>query len=615
MALIQRKPFLWMLVSVVLAALGLWWFEWKAGLISAVDRFAYPLLVLWFAGLAVLLWRRPSTLPWIGGLGAAAGSVYFVGTAFSLCFINLETATAYQFSTLLQWTCLVHFFVYSSWPLRLAFPISVLTALGSCGPAAWVEFFGTPPTHWDATLWPLVINSFVNQVVFILAMSGLAKLRSDISLLTAHSPFRGDAKEALEAWLQAHTREIQNARAAAEDASRAKSRFLAVMSHELRTPLHAVLGAADLLRETPASHSPGGHPAADGKARPSRQALLNTLIGNGRHLLSLIEQVLDISRIEAGRVQALAEPFDLDRLAQESLQAVSPAAQAKGLRLDSEVSLLGQPWRLGDALRLRQVIINLLANAVKFTDTGSVSLRIMAQAGGSQVRVHVKDTGPGIPAEHQARIFDAFEQLSNESTRKHEGAGLGLAISRELVQLMGGQLALVSAPGQGSEFYFELPLAPTADQGAQATAMDAATAHRLDGLHLLLVDDDPINQLLAGEMLSRAGAKVSCADDGEAGLARLRQEAFDLVLMDWQMPLCDGLEVTRRLRRGDAGPLNQHRPVVGLTANAFVEDRQACLEAGMNEVVTKPVQGERLIAAVARWAGADLPQPQNESRP
>ena len=619
-ALIQRGPTLWMLASVLLALSGLWAFEWNAGLLSKLDRLAYPLLLAWFGTLFAILWVTPTALPWIAGLGAMAGAAYFVINCNFLLWADPGAGTPYQLSTLMQWIFLVHFMLYCSWPPHQALWLTAITVLGTTAPAAWIHLLGAPNAVWTASIWPIAVHGGVSQAVFIVAMTGLARLRNNIATLTADSPLRGDAHEALDEWIQARTRDLEQARSAAEAASKAKSRFLAVMSHELRTPLHAVLGAADLLRDEVRPRQAQPEPEAtrtDSSRTTSLGAdhLIETIASNGTHLLRLIEQILDISRIEAGRMKAVQEAFDVAQCAQDAIQAVQESAQAKGLVLRSMLEVGDPPWRRGDPLRLRQVLINLLANAVKFTEQGWVELQITRTTTDGGYRIRVQDTGPGIAPEHQARIFDAFEQIDNASTRRHEGAGLGLAIARDLVRIMGGQLSLESSPGQGCAFIFELTLPavkeplPAHNQSAGLLPEPASAPPRLNDLHVLLVEDDELNQLLAAQMLERAGARVDLAGDGHVALALLAEQAFDLVLMDWQMPALDGLETTRRLRRGEAGALNQKVPVIALTANAFVEDRQACLACGMNEVLTKPVDRDHLLRTVQRWALARRPSP------
>ena len=365
--------------------------------------------------------------------------------------------------------------------------------------------------------------------------------------------------------------ELERARDAAQQASHAKSRFLAVMSHELRTPLHGVIGAAELLR--------------DGRRDPAKHGeLIGAIEGGAAHLLSLINHVLDLSRIEAGRFELARETFDVRECIAQALQAVAPQAAAQGLRLEHRIAAGVPAWSEGDAVRLRQALINLLGNAVKFTEAGHVRLDAQPDAD-SLVLFTISDTGIGIPEDEQALVFDAFHQADASSTRRYAGSGLGLTITRELAALMGGSLRLRSRPGQGTVVELRMPL-PAVAAPAQAWAeSDAAPlTGALGHASLLLVDDDPVNMLAA---------------NGEEALQRLRERPVDVVLMDWRMPGMDGLEATRRVRDGEAGERARALPIIGFTANAYAEDRAACLAAGMNEVLVKPVDRRTLLRAVA----------------
>ncbi len=520
--------------------------------------------------------------------------------------------------------------------------------------------------------------------------------------------------------LQAALAETSAAREHAEAASLAKTRFLANMSHELRTPLNAVIGAAQLLRAGPADAERQAH-------------LTDAIQRSGTNLLGLIENILDLSRIEAGKLTLHAADFHLVECVESAMTTAALSARSKGLRLTCIVAPELPAWRHGDAARLRQVVLNLLGNAVKFTAQGDVVLRVRSGTTPHGVRVGVTDTGVGIAATSLPYVFEPFRQADDGADRRFGGSGLGLAIVRQLVDAMGGQVEVTSTPGQGSCFEFEVPLPParrppaepaplaqrvafyephdasaealashlrrmgcdaqrctsaaelrqclagwrdapspwlmvTADAaGAEALldhvadlvepdhviamssdvayeaerARDAMSVSRqlmkpitrtalvsrmkptpdvepasqpfaqhlltpteLDRLtHVLVVEDDELNRSIVCGMLQHAGYRVSQAVDGHDALQVLQRPVrIDLVFMDWQMPDMDGLDVTRRLRAGAAGPAGQTVPVVALTANAFAEDRAACLAAGMNDFLTKPVLAERLLAAVRRWS-------------
>ena len=514
---------------------------------------------------------------------------------------------------------------------------------------------------------------------------------------------------------------LLSAKEEAEAANRAKSRFLANMSHELRTPLNAVIGAAQLLRNG------GDDPAG-------QDHLLRAIQQSGANLLGLIENVLDLSRIEAGELGLCTEDFNLLDCVEAAVATAAVNARAKGIALAAIVDPSLRLWRNGDGARLRQVLLNLLGNAVKFTERGEVVLRLAPGPAPDQLVVSVADSGIGIGAQSLTRVFEPFRQADDGANRRFGGSGLGLAIVRQLVEAMGGRIGVTSRLGEGSVFRVELALPPAREtlvetvpparsiaflepHEASAEALEAllvragakpwrcrtpddlrtwiergrdaateawflvaadaadawtfveqsiawldpervigmtdtesyegdaarerfglprniikpvlrsalvsrlgavpgagtawpsgglpapATTHATLRKHVLVVEDDALNQTIVCGMLQHAGYSTAVAVDGAGALEALRREPFDLVLMDWQMPDMDGLEATRRLRAGVAGARGRAVPIVALTANAFAEDRAACLAAGMNDFLTKPVLAARLIECVRRWAG------------
>jgi len=410
-----------------------------------------------------------------------------------------------------------------------------------------------------------------------------------LALWTALEELRAH-RESLERRVEERTRDLELARAAAELANRAKSEFLASMSHEIRTPMNGVLAAADLLL-----HS-------EGLAASDRE-LAATIRDAGRALLALLGDILDLSKIEAGRMELERARFTLGGLAEQCLRPFALVARERDVTL--RWSLEGASGaHLGDAVRLRQVIANLTANALKFTARGEVevTLRVSPRdALADTLSVRVRDSGIGIDPAVQARLFQPFEQADASTTRRFGGTGLGLAICKRIVELMGGTIGVESEAGRGATFFFEVPLERAAPSASVAPAArddgPAAHAARYGGARVLVVEDNPVNSLLARRMLSRLGHTADTAPDGEEALRALERGAYDLVLMDCQMPVLDGFETTRRLRArwGDAFP------VLAMTANAFEDDRVACLEAGMDDVVTKPVELARLAAALGRY--------------
>ncbi len=372
----------------------------------------------------------------------------------------------------------------------------------------------------------------------------------------------------------------------AEAANRAKSAFLANMSHEIRTPLNAIIGMADLLREA------GLTPAQSSQLAIVRQA--------GDVLLDVINDILDYSKLEAGAVVIEARPVALPEIVDSVRSILSPRASAAGLEFSIEAPALEVTV---DASRLRQILLNLAGNAIKFTRSGSV--RVSATMLGEQMRFEVVDTGPGIAAEQFQRLFRDFSQLDSSSTRSFGGTGLGLAICKRLAEAMGGRIGVISALGQGSTFWFELPVAPVSAIPVRAAVAIAPDAPKVVAArNILVVDDNEVNRQVAGGLLRSLGMVVDCAEDGAAALDKMAGGGYDLVLMDMQMPVLDGIEATKLARqRGDA------TPIVGLTANAFQADRDACLAAGMNDHVAKPVTRDKLARLLAAtWETAEPPQ-------
>jgi len=369
----------------------------------------------------------------------------------------------------------------------------------------------------------------------------------------------------------------------AQQHSAVKSRFLATMSHEMRTPLHGMLGMAQQLRGARLSS------AAEFEQR------LATLEQAGEHLLSLINDVLDFSKVESGQLQAASTSFDLGALINEVAEWTRLSAASKQLAFEPGAPLTGPCWVRGDATRVRQILMNLCGNAVKFTDTGAIRLQLARRFDG-RTTIDVIDSGCGFPAEHAERLFEAFHQEDASNKRRHGGTGLGLAISRELARLMGGDLQAQGHSGLGSQFTLTLPL----PDGAPPALPEPAQPPSLRG-RVLVVEDNPINAMVAEAMLARAGLGVDTVTDGHQAVQRTLAERFDVVLMDCQMPVLDGIEATRQIRQREAGSGGTPLPIVGLTANATEEDRQACLAAGMDDYLAKPFREHQLHSVLARY--------------
>ena len=399
---------------------------------------------------------------------------------------------------------------------------------------------------------------------------------------------------------------LVQARSAAQAASRAKSEFLANMSHEIRTPMNAILGLTQILER---------------ESRNADQKNLLRKIGEaGNSLLRLINDILDFSKIEAGQLQLDPQPFALAHLLERLENLLAHAARRKGLGLSLEAPAHPGGSLMGDVLRIEQVLTNLLGNAIKFTQAGTVALRVIPlELTGSAVRLRfeVRDTGIGIDPDAQTRLFQPFTQAEANTTRRFGGTGLGLSISKRLVELMGGTIGVSSTPGMGSTFWFELPLPWVVTPAATIAPNDPATAQprirttgpRLTGLRVLAVDDNRVNRFMVERALQLEGALVRLAPDGQQALQILEAspQGFDVVLMDIQMPVMDGLTATQAIR---AHPGLAALPVIALTAGVMAEERDAAQAAGVNGFLAKPLDLEGMVAMLrpymAGWPGASV---------
>jgi len=377
--------------------------------------------------------------------------------------------------------------------------------------------------------------------------------------------------------------ELVAAKEAAEAGARAKSAFLATMSHEIRTPLNGVLGMAALLRRSGLSSE--------------QMECVETIRSCGDALLSLIDDILSFSKLETGMVEIEQVPFGLARLVNSAVRVTMGAAQAKGLELTFELDPELPPFVRGDEKRLRQVLLNLLSNAVKFTPEGSVRLRVRTSEGGSEprLRFEVNDTGIGIPDAARDRLFKEFSQADASINRRFGGTGLGLAISKRLIQAMDGTIDVVSTPGTGSTFWFEIPLHVAEGTVGAEQAGDVQGAQA--PLRILVVEDMPVNQKVAKGMLRSLGHVVDIAEDGEVAVAKMKTRAYDLIFMDMQMPRMNGIEATAAIRALESG---RSVPIIAMTANVFETDRDTCIAAGMNDFIGKPINVPDLAAAIAR---------------
>jgi signal transduction histidine kinase/DNA-binding NarL/FixJ family response regulator len=546
------------IVSVALARLGLWhWHRRSRPPPSAMRRWEW----LFVAGVAA------AAATW--SAGALALLPHAEGYASAVLLVTLLCVASVAAASLAM-----HFVSYVTFMALTLLPTAGWLALqpGAARIVALAMFAG-----------------FVALVVtgLLAWRAGTQLLRTDLALSRALL----DAADA------------QNA---AEQANRAKSRFLANMSHEIRTPLNGVLGMTELLGTS--------------RLDVTQQRYVQLLGQSAQHLLGLVNDVLDIAKIEAGRMQLERRPFDARALTAEAIDMFVPAAEQKNLRLEFEVDADVATIVRGDAMRLRQVLVNLISNAIKCTDAGAIRVHVRAEWTTHEytlLHFSVHDSGCGIAPDALERIFSAFTQVDDSATRRIGGTGLGLTIARDLVAMMGGRIGVESQVGNGSTFWFTVELARA--QPGDTVDRDAAAPHR-DGASIppckvLVVEDNAVNRELMVAMLAKLGQRAEFAHDGEQALERLASESFDLVFMDVQLPGIDGMEATRRIRAaGHLAASGGALPVIALTANAFVADRRDATAAGMDDFVAKPVRIDAIGAVLAKWAPADAARAANERR-